>query len=231
MDEDDLDISFGTFGDDDHDGGPVQEHGPRLGQAAPADESGTHALQTSWRFWYEAAAPKSEGSRTRGQIAPFRTVEAFWKQHGHLRPPSRLGPGVSLFMFRDPNFTPASPALASHARWDWSAPRQDKAAAVASDRIWDTVMLFAIGEEACEPSLCGVALFTTATEDRISVRRADDKNDLCCPLTLRTASLRPCPGVQHKSGAQPGDPEPNRVSSLFASSLPPWRLTSARALL
>jgi translation initiation factor 4E len=73
--------------------------------------TGDHALQTAWAFWYDKKQlKKTDGVEFRNKlhkIGSFDTVEAFWKLYLYLRRPSTLEMNVNLYLFRDgPNIAP-----------------------------------------------------------------------------------------------------------------------------
>ena len=100
-----------------------------LGRPGLPANDGRHPLESGWRFWYESAAnggephtPEGAGKNGTGgkveKVAPFATLEDFWIQYAHLRPPSALPRGTSLYLLRDaPELTPASKSVTACDRW------------------------------------------------------------------------------------------------------------------
>mmetsp|Transcript_24001 Transcript_24001/g.39990 ORF Transcript_24001/g.39990 Transcript_24001/m.39990 type:complete len:216 (+) Transcript_24001:45-692(+) len=156
---------------------------PRFDCPRIEQEPGDHALQTAWAFWYDKKQSKktTDTNEFMGQlhkVASFDTVEGFWKIYCHLKRPSTLENNVNLHLFRDaPNNCPMWEAYPRGGCWILKIKKKKDFGASVLGKIWQDIVLAAIGESFEEPDIVGISLCIRRSEDLLSVWNGDNRND------------------------------------------------------
>ena len=145
-------------------------------------ESGDHALQTAWTFWYDKKqSKKTDTTEFRGQlqkIASFDTVEGFWKLYCHLKRPSVLENNMNFHLFREgPGNAPMWEAYPRGGCWILKIKKKKDSGASVLGKMWQDIVLAAVGENFEEPDVVGISLCIRRNEDLLSVWNVDNRND------------------------------------------------------
>ncbi|KAJ1430396.1 eukaryotic initiation factor 4E putative [Ochromonadaceae sp. CCMP2298] len=145
-------------------------------------EEGDHPLQTAWAFWYDKKqAQKTDTAQYRGQlqkVVSFDTLEGFWKLYCHLKRPSTLEVNMNFHLFRDaPNHAPMWEAYPRGGCWVLRIKKKKECGFSLLGKIWQDIVLAAVGENFDEPDVCGISLCIRRNEDLLSVWNADNRND------------------------------------------------------
>jgi translation initiation factor 4E len=159
----------------DHSVGPKIENGEN-----------DHALQTAWAFWYDKKqrydpTKPATGDEFKGQlhkIASFETVESFWKLYCHLKRPSVMDLNVNIYLFRDgQGHIPMWEAYPRGGCWILKVKKRKDSEASVLGKMWQELVIAAIGECFEEPDVVGVSVSIRRNEDLLSVWNADSRND------------------------------------------------------
>lgn len=105
------------------------------------------------------------------QLGTFNTVESFWRHYVHLKRPSALGNDMNLYCFRAGE-APMWEKYPSGGVW---ILKLKKGAGVAS-KLWQDLLLGAVGEAFAEPTVVGVTLALRMNEDLLGVWNSDNTN-------------------------------------------------------
>lgn len=145
---------------------------------------GDHPLQTGWVFWYDKkqrydpTKPVDEYKSNLQKIASFDTVESFWKLYCHLKRPSGLDLNVNLYLFRDgAGQIPMWEAYPRGGCWILKVKKRRDSEASVLGKMWQELVIAAIGECFEEPDVVGVSVCIRKNEDLLSVWNADNRND------------------------------------------------------
>jgi translation initiation factor 4E len=149
-------------------------------------QEGDHPLQTAWAFWYDKkqrydpnkGADTNEYKGNLHKIASFDTVESFWKLYCHLKRPSVLDLNVNLYLFRDgPTNVPMWEAFPRGGCWILKVKKRKDSEASVLGKMWQELVISAIGECFEEPDVVGVSVNIRKNEDLLSVWNVDNRND------------------------------------------------------
>ena len=144
--------------------------------------AGDHPLQTAWAFWYDKKQfKKTDTTEYKSQLqklAVFDTVEGFWKIYCYLKRPSALDLNVNLYLFRDgPSIVPMWEAFPRGGCWILKVKKKRDLGASVLGKMWQELVIGAIGEMFEEPDVVGISVCIRRAEDLISVWNADNRND------------------------------------------------------
>jgi translation initiation factor 4E len=106
-------------------------------------------------------------------LGSFNTIEGFWGIYSHIARPSALPKDSNYWMFRD-HLLPAWESFPNGGCWILKVKKSQNA---ILDRMWEELVLGAIGEAFEEPDVVGVALAIRKTEDRLSVWHGSHHSD------------------------------------------------------
>jgi translation initiation factor 4E len=147
-------------------------------------EEGDHPLQTGWAFWYDKKQrydPNKDPTEYKGhlhKIGAFNTVEGFWKLYCYLKRPSTLDLNVNLYLFRDgAGNIPMWEAYPNGGCWILKVKKRKDTDASVLGKMWQELVVGAIGECFEEPNVVGVSVCIRKNEDLLSVWNADNRND------------------------------------------------------
>lgn len=150
-------------------------------------QAGENPLQTSWAFWYDKKqrwtdpTKKGDVQEYKGhlhKIASFDTVETFWKLYCHMKRPSTLDLNVNLYLFRDgPGNIPMWEAYPNGGCWILKVKKRKDSSFSVLGKMWQDLVIAAIGECFAEPTVVGVSVCIRRSEDLLSVWNADNRND------------------------------------------------------
>lgn len=147
-------------------------------------QEGDHPLQTGWAFWYDKKQrydPNKDPNEYKGhlqKIGAFNTVEGFWKLYCYLKRPSTLDVNVNLYLFRDgAGNIPMWEAYPRGGCWILKVKKRKDTEASVLGKMWQELVVAAIGEVFEEPDVVGVAVCIRKNEDLLSVWNADNRND------------------------------------------------------
>lgn len=147
-------------------------------RAAPA-RSAEHRLETSWSLWYDkkmarraSGGPKQSYKDNLRMMGSFKTLEEFWRFYVHLKRPSDLVRDVNLYLFRE-GCTPMWEEFPDGGCW---ILKVKKHTGVLS-KMWQDLVLGAIGECFEEPGVVGVALAIRTGNDMLSVWHRNNANE------------------------------------------------------
>lgn len=144
-------------------------------------EEGHHLLQSAWAFWYDKKQKRSSTAEFRNnlhKLGSFDTVESFWKVYVHMKRPSTLEVDVNLYLFRDgPNTAPMWECFPNGGCWILKIRKKRDSGASVLGKIWQDLVIAAIGERFDEPDIVGISVSIRKLEDLISVWNADNRND------------------------------------------------------
>lgn len=146
---------------------------------------GDHPLQTGWAFWYDKKQRydpnKVDSNEYKGnlhKIGSFSTVEGFWKLYCHLKRPSTLDLNINLYLFRDgPQHVPMWEAYPRGGCWILKVRKPKNSEASVLGKMWQELVISAVGECFEEPDVVGVSVCIRRNEDLISVWNADNRNE------------------------------------------------------
>lgn len=145
-----------------------------------------HPLQTPWAFWYDKKQPfttktRVDASEFRGhlhKLGSFDSVESFWKMYCYLKRPSNLELNVNLYLFRDlPGMIPMWEAYPRGGCWILKVKKRKESGASVLGKLWQEMVIAAIGEAFEEPDVCGISICIRRVEDLITVWNCDSRND------------------------------------------------------
>lgn len=146
-----------------------------------------HQLQTAWAFWYDKKQRYTDPSKKvdiqeyKGhlhKIASFDTVESFWKMYCHMKRPSTLDLNVNLYLFRDgPGNIPMWEAYPHGGCWILKVKKKKDSSFSLLGKMWQDLVIGAIGECFGEPTVVGVSVCIRRSEDLLSVWNSDNRND------------------------------------------------------
>lgn len=165
---------------------------PRTGAASTARQSlavngedcrlpnGEHPLQTPWCVWYDKKQHRNRGSSSKGtsykdnlkNMGSFNTLEGFWRYYVHLKRPSTLQRDVNLYIFRK-GCAPMWEEFPDGGCWILKVRKQSG----VLSKMWQDLVLGALGEGFDEPGVVGVALAIRTKEDMLSVWHRNNAND------------------------------------------------------
>lgn len=140
-----------------------------------------HKLQTSWCFWYDKKTPYKQidpvSYRSKlVKLGSFNTVESFWKMYVHMKRPSSLELNVNLYLMRDgSNHAPLWENYPKGGCWILKIKKKVSGVSVLG-KMWQDMVLAAIGEVFEEPNVVGISLCIRRNEDLISVWNSDSRN-------------------------------------------------------
>lgn len=145
-------------------------------------ESGEHPLQTPWSFWYDKKQSRKTDSAEfysrLTKLGSFDTVESFWKMYLYMKRPSALEPNVNLYLFRDgKDIAPMWEAFPRGGCWILKVKKRRDSGASVLGKMWNDIVIAAIGECFEEPDVVGISVCIRKTEDLISVWNVDNRND------------------------------------------------------
>lgn len=143
---------------------------------------GDHPLQTPWAFWYDKKqSKKTDTAEFKGQLhklGSFDTVEGFWKLYCYLKRPSALEQNVNLYLFRDgPNIYPMWEAFPRGGCWILKVKKVKDSGASVLGKMWQEMVISAIGECFEEPDVVGISVCIRKNEDLLSVWNVDNRNE------------------------------------------------------
>mmetsp|Transcript_2400 Transcript_2400/g.3384 ORF Transcript_2400/g.3384 Transcript_2400/m.3384 type:complete len:264 (-) Transcript_2400:556-1347(-) len=143
---------------------------------------GEHALQTGWCFWYDKKLPKhadvNEYKSHLHNLGAFHTIEGFWRYYVHLKRPSALEVNTNLYLFRHgENMVPMWESFPNGGSWILKLRKKSSSGPSVLSKLWQDLVLGAIGEAFCEPDVVGIGLSVRTREDLLSVWNADNSND------------------------------------------------------
>lgn len=145
--------------------------------------AGDHPLQTGWAFWYDVkkSNKKTDTVEFRTQLqklGSFDSVESFWKLYCYIKRPSTLENNVNLYMFRDgPTNIPMWEAFPRGGCWILKVKKKKDLGASVLGKMWQELVIAAIGEAFEEPDVVGISVCIRRHEDLISVWNVDNRND------------------------------------------------------
>lgn len=143
---------------------------------------GDHPLQTPWAFWYDRKqSKKTDTAEFKGQLhklGSFDTVEGFWKLYCYLKRPSALEVNVNFYLFRDgPNIFPMWEAFPRGGCWILKVKKVKDSGASVLGKMWQEMVISAIGECFEEPDVVGISVCIRKNEDLLSVWNVDNRNE------------------------------------------------------
>ena len=103
------------------------------------------------------------------QLGTVGTVEDFWRHYVHMKRPSELEEGTNVYLFRDGHV----PMWESYPQGGCWILKLRKTPGVSS-KLWQDLLLAAIGEVFEEPTVAGVGLATRAHHDILSLWNSDN---------------------------------------------------------
>jgi len=139
-------------------------------KALPVATDGTdaeHALASTWTFWGRGHRPAERGASRAAaweseKLHAVKTVEAFWRLHGALQPPSSLASGATYQLFRG-DVEPTWEDAANANGGEWSVALPDRCPEL--DDHWLKLCLAAVGGALAPPGddadldeVCGLSL-------------------------------------------------------------------------
>jgi translation initiation factor 4E len=144
--------------------------------------NGEHKLQTSWAFWYAKGSnfkDATEYLNSLQKIGAFDTVESFWKLYLHLKRPSVLDVGVQLSLMRDNvnHNIPMWEYFPTGGCWILKIKKKREGGVSVLGKMWQELVLGAIGEAFEEPDVAGISLYIRRNEDLLLVWNTDSRND------------------------------------------------------
>ena len=145
-------------------------------------EENDHPLQTAWAFWYDKKqSKKTDTAEFRGQLhklGSFDSVEGFWKLYCYLKRPSSLEVNVNFYLFRDgPSNIPMWEAFPRGGCWILKVKKVKDSGASVLGKMWQEMVIAAIGEIFEEPDVVGVSVCIRKNEDLLSVWNVDNRNE------------------------------------------------------
>eukprot|EP01038_Epipyxis_sp_PR26KG_P015142 gene15142-20394_t len=146
-------------------------------------EADDHPLQTAWAFWFDKKMSWKKNETTEfknnlQKIGSFDTVEGFWKLYCYLKRPSVLDSNINLYLFRDgPGLMPMWEAFPNGGCWILKVKKRKDSGASVLGKIWQEMVIAAIGEGFEEPDVVGISVCIRKNEDLISVWNCDNRND------------------------------------------------------
>ena len=155
----------------------VEHHCPKIER-----QEGDHPLETGWAFWYDKKQSKktdtTEFSGNLTKVGSFDSVEGFWKLYCHLKRPSALEVNSNLYLFRDgPTNAPMWEAFPRGGCWILKVKKKRDGGVSVLGKMWQDMIIAAIGEAFQEPDMVGVCLCIRRNEDLLSVWNGDNRND------------------------------------------------------
>jgi len=157
-------------------------------EAAPAEGAievvippGEHALQTGWCFWYDTKLSKhadvNEYKSHLHNLGAFYTIEDFWRYYVHLKRPSALDVNTNLYLFRHgENMVPMWESFPKGGCWILKIRKKTGTGPSVLGKLWQDLVLAAVGEAFAEPDVVGVAMSIRMKEDLLQVWNADNTN-------------------------------------------------------
>jgi translation initiation factor 4E len=136
---------------------------------------GHHRLESAWTLWYDTkgkSKTQSAGDWQSGlvDLGSFNTIEGFWSIYSHIVRPSKVPKDSNYWLFRD-HITPMWETFPTGGCWILKVRKKIPG---LLDRMWEELMLGALGEAFEEPDVVGVVVSIRKAEDRLSVWHADD---------------------------------------------------------
>jgi translation initiation factor 4E len=169
-----------------HTGGCANRSCPQIKMSQPCPkierEEGDHPLQTGWTVWYDRKQSKKTDTqefKTQLQkIASFDSVEGFWKLYCHLKRPSVLENNMNFHLFREgPSNIPMWEAYPRGGCWILKVKKKKESGSSVLGKMWQDMVLAAVGEAFEEPDVVGISLCIRRNEDLMSVWNVDNRND------------------------------------------------------
>jgi len=138
--------------------------------------AGEHPLESAWSFWFDKKFPNSLATiinyaENIKYIGSFNTVEGFWRYYTHMLRPDSFARDYDYYMFRDDDI-PAWETWPFGGCWILKYRKRSG----MLNKVWERLILAAIGEIFEEPNVCGVCVSTRQREDLISVWNKDNIN-------------------------------------------------------
>lgn len=147
-----------------------------------APVEGEHKLQTPWSFWYDKGQHQhtKDAEKYRAmliKLGSFDTVESFWKMYLHMKRPSALEHNVNLYLFRDgANIAPMWECFPHGGCWILKVKKRKDSGISVLGKLWQDLVLAAVGEAFEEPDVVGVSVCIRRNEDLLCVWNADSRN-------------------------------------------------------
>ena len=114
------------------------------------------------------------------KIGSFETVESFWKLYVHLKRPSVLDVGVQLSLMRDSPHNiniPMWEYFPTGGCWILKIKKKREGGVSVLGKMWQDLVVGAIGEQFEEPDVAGISLYIRKHEDLLLVWNVDSRND------------------------------------------------------
>jgi len=157
--------------------------------SAPESTHQDLELETRWSIWYDKkqkhpktpslsatpANPVLEQTKSHSaedwknnlqKIGCFTTVLGFWNFHTWMKKPSELQSGMNLYYFRNDE-EPMWETFPNGGCWIIRFHKNHSSTGVI-DRVWEELLLAAIGEQFRTPELVGVSLSVRASSKTVS---------------------------------------------------------------
>jgi translation initiation factor 4E len=149
--------------------------------ALSLNANGEHKLQCPWCFWYAKGGNFKDASEYLAalvRVARFDTVESFWKNYVHLKRPSVLETGIQLSVMREGyNNVPMWEYFPTGGCWILKIKKKRDSGTSVLGKMWQDLVLAAIGEQFEEPDVVGVSLYIRKHEDLLLVWNTDSRNE------------------------------------------------------
>lgn len=143
--------------------------------------TGEHRLQTPWTFWFAKGSNFKDATEYRNalnELGTFDTIESFWKLYVHLKRPSVLEVGVQLSLMRaGTNNVPMWEYFPTGGCWILKIKKKRDSGASVLGKMWQDLVLAAIGEQFEEPDVAGISVYIRRNEDLLLVWNTDSRND------------------------------------------------------
>eukprot|EP00299_Pterocystis_sp_00344_P006939 c199_g1_i1.p1 GENE.c199_g1_i1~~c199_g1_i1.p1 ORF type:complete len:269 (+),score=39.03 c199_g1_i1:43-807(+) len=134
-------------------------------------------LNTAWSIWFDRRN-KVQGENKREYVdnlkhlCCFKSVESFWRYHAFLTKPSKLPKDSNIHLFRNADY-PMWESFPNGGCWILKLTKKGDVV----DRVWETLVLAAIGEMFEEPDLVGIVLSVRSRQDMIAIWNRDNERE------------------------------------------------------
>jgi len=136
-----------------------------------------HPLETAWTFWYDkkTSAKQESDQYMEGlrQLGSFNTIEGFYRHYTYLLRPSELPRDHNVLLFRK-GYKPMWEEFPEGGCWIIRIKRKVSQSYV--NRMWENLLLAAIGEAFELPDVVGCVLSTRMKDDVLSVWNLSNQN-------------------------------------------------------
>ena len=133
-----------------------------------------HKLETPWSMWYDRKLPKGQGGNFEDNLkllGTFDTVEGFLNVYRRMQGPHEFARDVNCHCFRH-TLKPMWETFPNGGCWLVKIDKRDP----NLPRMWESLLMAAVGEMFGEPDLVGVELSRRTKENVLAIWNADNRN-------------------------------------------------------